>query len=94
MQSIELTPSKFAQNSTTTLIKVFCASTGAWFFVQICQRTLLPIANSTLTVNLSEVYSFKRHIYQQKNSLLLLSPLYYNYPQVSLGDNYLLKTLF
>lgn len=87
MQSIELTPSKFAQNSTITLIKAFRASTGAWFFVQICQRTLLPIANSTLTVNLCEVYSFKRHIYQQRNSLLLLSPLYYNHSQVKVGDD-------
>lgn len=61
--------------------------------MQICRRTLLPIANSTLTFNLYEVYSFKRHIYQQKNSLLPLSPLYYNYPQPSLGDNLVLKLL-
>ena len=53
-----------------------------------CQK-----ANSTLAFNLYKVYSFKRHIYQQKNSLLLLSPLCYNYPQVNLGDNYVLKTI-
>jgi len=41
-----LIPSKFAQNSTITLIKVFCASTGARFFVQ------MSYAEETVQLNL------------------------------------------